>query len=251
MLLEICVEDAAGLEAAIAGGATRIELCTALSTGGLTPPPSLMKLAGGLPIPVRVLCRPQAGGFDYNGKELALVEADIVAALEYGLEGVVIGAGNRDGLDEHGLARLVARARAEATATRRPLGLTLHRVFDVVDDMPRALETAIDLGFDTILTSGGKPRAVDGALVLADLVKQAGGRITILASSGIDASTVPALVASGIRNFHASCRQPAPEIFDSKLATLGFVTENPRRTSVQCIKRLRDALVRQSGEQLY
>jgi copper homeostasis protein len=247
MLLEICVEDAACLAAALAGGADRIELCTALGVGGLTPPPSLMQLAARLPLPVRALCRPQAGGFAYDAAELALAEADAVAAIDCGLEGVVIGAGNRAGLDAPGLARIIARTRAAADARGRSAGLTLHRVFDTLADMPQALETAIELGFDTILTSGGAGRAQDGADVLAALVRHAAGRITVLAGSGIDAAAVPTLHAAGIRAFHASCRRPVGGAVDPDLARLGFVEDRPLRTDAASVRHLREAITAQPG----
>jgi copper homeostasis protein len=206
-----------------------------------------MLLAARLPLPVRALCRPQAGGFAYDAAELALVEADALAAIECGLEGVVIGAGNRAGLDAPGLSRIIARTRAAAQARGRSAGLTLHRVFDTLADMAQALEIAIELGFDTILTSGGANRAHDGADVLGALVRQAAGRITVLAGSGIDAAAVPTLHAAGIRAFHASCRQPIEDTVDPDLARLGFVEARPLRTNAASVRHLREAIALQPG----
>jgi copper homeostasis protein len=242
MLLEICVEDAAGLQAALAGGADRIELCAALGVGGLSASPAMMQLAASLPIPVRALCRPRAGDFDYDDNDLALVEADAIAAIRYGLDGIVIGAGTRTALDATGLERIVRRAKAVAAEHGRDLGLTLHRAFDTIADMPAALDTAIALGFDTVLTSGGERRAQDGAAMLAALVARAGDRITILAGSGVDVAAVPVLAAAGIRAFHASCRRRAPEPSHPDLHRLGFVEEKPLRTDAQSVRQLRQAL---------
>ncbi|EIZ78359.1 CutC family protein [Novosphingobium sp. Rr 2-17] len=243
MLLEICVEDAAGIEAAAAGGADRIELCTALCVGGLTPPQSLMRLASTYPLPVRALCRPRAGDFGYDSIELALMQADVVAAINCGLEGVVIGAGDENGLDANALAETVAAARAAGAAQGRRVGLTLHRVFDTTDDLFRSLELAVNLGFDTILTSGGKPKAQDAGAVLAALVDRAAGRIAILAGSGIDPAAVPILASNGIRNFHASCREANDQACSSRLIELGFADQDCIRTNAGNVSKLRAAIL--------
>jgi copper homeostasis protein len=147
-LLEICVADAASLEAAIEGGADRIELCSALELGGLTPSPGLMRLAAQAPIPVYAMIRPRAGDFVFSAREGEIMLADIEAVGGAGLAGVVLGASLPDGrLDEALLSRLHGHARG--------LGTTLHRAFDLVPDRPAALEAAIALGFERILTSGG------------------------------------------------------------------------------------------------
>ncbi|WP_066717349.1 copper homeostasis protein CutC [Sphingomonas pituitosa] len=202
-LLEVCVEDVAGIEAAVAGGAHRIELCAALAVGGLTPPASLIAVASQAPIPVHLLARPRDGNFTYTAAEAALVAADIHAAAEAGLAGVVIGASRADyRLDATMLSDWVAVARG----TGRPLSLTLHRAFDLCPDPLAELEIAIGLGFDRILTSGSAPKAIDGRETLAALVRAAGNRLTILAGSGIDATTLPPILETGVREVHASCR---------------------------------------------
>lgn len=208
-MLEICIDTVAGIDAAIAGGADRLELCAALSVGGLTPPQSLVARAAAAPIPTHLLARPRDGDFRYSAAEAALVADDIGLAAEAGLAGVVIGASDAGGrLDADLLASWVAHARA-GTAADRPLALTLHRAFDLCPDPFEALDTAIALGFDRILTSGGQPRAADALDTLAALVRRADGRILILAGSGIDADTLPAILATGVPEVHASCRSPA------------------------------------------
>ena len=147
-LLEVCVDDAQGLATALAGGADRIELCSSLIIGGLTPPRSFMRHAAGLTrLPVYPLLRPRLGDFTYSAVEVAMIADDIDAARDAGLTGVVIGASRDDGtLDADALGRLVKAAAG--------LDLTLHRAFDLVPDPFAALETAIALGFRRILTSG-------------------------------------------------------------------------------------------------
>ena len=111
-LLEICVDTPAGLRAAVASGADRIELCAALSEGGLTPSRGFMKLARDAGVPMRAMIRPRAGDFTYDAADLAVMRDDIAAAAEAGLAGVVFGANLADGaLDTDALADLSRRAR--------------------------------------------------------------------------------------------------------------------------------------------
>ena len=216
-MLEVCVESVAGIGAAVAGGADRIELCAALAVGGLTPPLSLIRQAAQAPIATHLLARPRDGNFRYGAGDAALVAEDIRTAAEAGLAGVVIGASDEVGrLDAALLAGWVAHARALGEARARPLSLTLHRAFDLCPDLPEALETAVELGFDRILTSGGQPRAADALDMLATLVTRADRRIIILPGSGIDASNVAAILGTGVREVHASCRSPLGPASDAE-----------------------------------
>lgn len=237
-LLEVCVEDVAGINAAIVGGADRIELCAALAVGGLTPPASLIAAAAQAPVPVHLLARPRDGNFVYTAAEAALVAADIRAAAEAGLAGVVIGASRVDhGLDVDMLAAWVAVARSGP----RPLSLTLHRAFDLCPDPLAALETAVQLGFDRILTSGCTPKAVDGRDTLAALVAAAGDRLTILAGSGIDAVTLPPILETGVREVHASCRSPQGAA-DAREISFGFQAGPRLATDAEKVAGLRKLL---------
>lgn len=237
-LLEVCVEDVAGIDAAIVGGADRIELCAALAVGGLTPPASLIAAAAQAPVPVHLLARPRDGNFVYTAAEAALVAADIRAAAEAGLDGVVIGASRVDhGLDGDMLAAWVAVARSGP----RPLSLTLHRAFDLCPDPLAALETAVQLGFDRILTSGCTPKAVDGRDMLAALVAAAGDRLTILAGSGIDAVTLPPILETGVREVHASCRSPQGAA-DAREISFGFQAGPRLATDAEKVAGLRKLL---------
>ena len=173
ILLEVCVEDAAGLRAAVDGGADRIELCSALSVGGLTPSPGLMALAGKVDIPVYAMIRPRPGDFVFDASDMDIMRIEIDAARSAGLAGVVLGASRPDGrLDKEALKTLVDHAHG--------LGLTLHRAFDLVPDPVEALDVAMTLGVERILTSGLVPRAIDGVNLLKQLVDQAGTRLSIM-----------------------------------------------------------------------
>ena len=203
----MCVETVAGLQAAVKGGADRVELCSALSVGGLTPPASLIRVAAAAPLPVHLLARPNAGGFVYGPAEQALIADDIRTASDAGLAGVVIGAStDQRTLDIAVLAHWVRHARMLGDARGKPLSMTLHRAFDLVPDAMVALEDSVTLGFDRILTSGCMPHAIDGLATLAALHRRAAGRITILAGSGVSTYTAPAILATGIHELHASCR---------------------------------------------
>ncbi len=153
VLLEVCVDSPKGLAAAIEGGANRIELCSALELGGLTPVAGLMKAAAAAPIPVYAMIRPHAGPFIFDAADEAAMMADIDAVRAFGLEGVVIGANRPDGTLDMPLIR---RLKAHAAG----LGSTLHRAFDLVPDADAALEQAVELGFERILTSGCTPKAI-------------------------------------------------------------------------------------------
>ena len=197
--LEICLETVESLRAAQIGGADRVELCSALDVGGLTPSTGMMRFAADNGIVARALIRPRAGLFHYNDDEINVIEKDIAAARDFGLSGVVLGAARQDGrLDRDLLRRLLDQCDG--------LGKTLHRVFDLVPDPFESLEVAIDLGFDRILTSGQAPTALEGAPLLGRLVAAADGRIVILAACDIDAGNVAELVrATAVREVHATC----------------------------------------------
>ncbi len=233
-ILEICVDDAAGLAAAVNGGADRIELCSSLGSGGLTPSRGFMELAARAPIPVYALIRPRVGDFTYGDDDFAIMRADVEAAHSAGLAGVVLGATQAPGrLDRALLERLVAAAQG--------LDLTLHRAFDVVDDLDTALDLAIELGFSRILTSGGAKHAEEGLVTLARLAARADGRISIMPGGGVRPSNAARLLAvPGIFELHASCSQPQQA--DRRLAHLGFVGDEVRNTDEATIRHLKDVL---------
>ena len=234
-LLEICVADAASLEAAIEGGADRIELCSALELGGLTPSPGLMRLAAQAPIPVYAMIRPRAGDFVFSAWEGEIMLADIEAVGGAGLAGVVLGASQPDGrLDE----ALLSRQRVHA----RGLGTTLHRAFDLVPDRPAALETAIALGFERILTSGGAAGASTGLDELVRLHRAARGRIGIMPGSGLTPANIAALLAAlPVTEVHSSCSAEG-EPWSADAIRLGFAVGGRRCTRAAIVRAFRAAM---------
>jgi len=235
-LLEICVDNAAGLDAAIKGGADRIELCSALGLGGLTPSHGLMRHAAETRrVPVYVLIRPRVGDFDYSGEEIAMMEDDIARARDLGLDGVVIGATGADGrLDVETLRRLIAAAKG--------LGMTLHRAFDMVKDPIDALDTVIDLGLGRILTSGCARNVKSGMATLEALADHAEGRVSIMPGGGVTAELVPHLLAlPGIREIHASGSSSTAE--EPSLVAFGFSAPERRQTDRSVVERLKMSLL--------
>ena len=170
MICEICVDSVAGVRAAKAAGAQRVELCADLLEGGITPSLGMIRQARKVPgIDLNVMIRPRGGDFLFNEDEFAAMRADIEAAKAEGANGVVIGlltaAGEID----------VDRTR-ELVALARPLSVTFHRAFDVAAEPFGALETLIELGVDRVLTSGQEPTVLEGLPLIVELMKHAGWR---------------------------------------------------------------------------
>ncbi|WP_420413809.1 copper homeostasis protein CutC [Roseibium sp.] len=199
MLLEVCVDTIEGVWNAVRGGAGRIELCSALSEGGLTPSGGLMSAAADLPVPVYVMIRPRAGFFHFSEEEEKIMARDIEMALSLGLAGVVLGAQRHDGsLDRDMLERLSSKATG--------MGRTLHRVIDTVPDPIADLEVAIGLGFERVLTSGAELAAEQGLPLIRKLVEAASGRISIMPGSGVTPENAGKIIqATGVRELHTSC----------------------------------------------
>ena len=202
--LEVCVDTIQGAMAAIEGGATRIELCSSLSEGGLTPSAGLMQAAAKLPVPCFAMIRPRSGLFHFTQSDADIMRADIALARQAGLEGVVLGAqGDDDALDLGLLASLMAAA--------GDMGKTLHRVIDVVPDPIAALDQTIALGFERVLTSGAAPFAPDGTALIAQMAARADGRISVMPGCGLTPENVASVVKKTSANeVHAACNAPVP-----------------------------------------
>jgi len=240
MLLEVCVDTLEGANAAIAGGADRIELCSALETGGLTPSIAFMRAAAKFPVPVVALIRPRPGDFDYADREIGLMVDDIRAARAAGLAGVVVGATNNGELSKSALARLVEAADGMTT--------TLHRAIDVVDHPVDAVDEAVRLGFKRILSSGGKRTALKGASVLLSMIERANGRISVMPGAGVTYENAnEILTVTGAIELHASCRLAvAPSSNKSRL--LGFEPPDGLRQTDADVVRTLKAAIRQHGK---
>lgn len=233
ILLEVCVDSPDGLEAAIAGGADRIELCAALEIGGLTPSPGLMARAARCGRPVHAMVRGAPGGFRLTSADVEAMVEDIAAVRRAGLAGVVFGASLADG-------RLDAGALAVLMAAARGLDCTLHRAFDLVPDVAEAVETAVGLGFHRILTSGGAVRVSEGVARLEQAFAAAAGRITVMPGSGVTVAALPALAQLPLCEIHASCSRPL-EGSPAERA-LGFAGPGLKQTDATRVSALKAAL---------
>lgn len=231
--LEVCIDDVLGLDACAAGGADRIELCSALDLGGLTPSPGLIAAAAQSAVPARAMIRPRAGDFRFTEAEVDAMLADIAAVRAAGLAGVVLGATTADSeLDKPVLARLVAAAGG--------LGRTLHRAVDLLPDPAASVDLAVELGFDCILTSGGALTAEAGAAVIAAMVERAAGRIDIMAGSGVRPENAAAIRrATHAGWLHSSCARA--ETNDKDIRRFGFGPAERRIADPDRIRTLKAA----------
>ena len=206
MEIEICCGSIQSAANAKAGGAVRVELCQGLVEGGTTPSPATIQYAvRELGLKVFVLVRPRGGNFCYNELEVKTMEEDVAFCKEAGASGIVVGFLHPDGSIDTELTRRFVELSA-------PLPVTFHRAFDECADPLNALEQIIECGCARILTSGCKPTAIEGAEMLQQLVKQADGRITILAGSGVTPENAVALrEKTGVKEIHGSCKKTRPD----------------------------------------
>jgi copper homeostasis protein len=198
VLLECVVETADAAAEAERAGANRLELCARLEVGGVTPPDDVVDaVVSRIAIPVFVMVRPRGGDFVYSAAEHAQMLADAARLRRRGAHGLVFGALRSDRRIDVDRTRAVVGAAGD-------LPVTFHRAFDEVEDQAAALEEIFDAGARRVLTSGGAASAIEGADRLAELVRQAGTRLTVLAGGGVRARNAVELIArTGAREVHA------------------------------------------------
>ncbi len=222
IIFELCAETMHACLAARDGGADRIELCSALSEGGITPSHGLVLAAvrrSGLP--VHVLVRPRGGSYVHSADEFAVMAEDVQHVKALGAAGVVLGLLLPDGrVDVDAVRKLVDLA--------RPMEVTFHRAFDSTPSLQEALEDVIATGCGRVLTSGGELDVVQGADTLAALVAQAGDRIDVAVGGGLRPENAAMLARrTGASHFHGSLQSKLPH---EKLAVTpgtdeGYVVE--------------------------
>ena len=203
--LEICSNNWRSAQAADKAGADRIELCSALGEGGVTPSAGLiLQCVNALSLKIHVLIRARAGDFHYNSEEIRIMENDVKFCKENGVDGVVIGFLNTDGSIDKSLTK-------EFIDLARPMKITFHRAFDRCKDPLAALQDLIDLEVDYILTSGQKAEAIKGTDLLKDLVTKSQGKIKIMAASGVRTHLLPLLMEkTNAHAYHLSSRTLTP-----------------------------------------
>lgn len=182
MLLEICVDSLASARAAIAGGADRLELCSALLAGGLTPYEGLLRqIRAESDIPIRCLMRPRPGDFLYTPEEQELMRLQILQLKNAGADGFVIGCLTAQGdLDKEAMAPLVDACSG--------CGITLHRCIDVSREPLETCRQAGAMGIDTVLTSGAAASCTQGQDLIARMIAMNGPEILI--GAGVNAQVI-------------------------------------------------------------
>lgn len=198
MLLELCAYTIASCRIAAEAGVGRVELCSDPAQGGTTPGIGMVRTAMDMGLTVFPMVRPRGGDFVYGADELEVIHREIRAFRDLGCPGIVTGMLRRDGtIDADRMKRAVDLA--------GPMAVTCHKAFDAVPDGAEALEALVDAGCARVLTSGLAPDAVAGSTVIAGLVKQAAGRITILVGGGVRSGNIRQLMGStGAKEFHSS-----------------------------------------------
>lgn len=206
MKLEICIESLSSAQAALSGGADRLEVCESLSVGGVTPSAELVEQCvelSSLNRPrsnIMMMVRPHWRDFVYCPEDLKTMLNDIFVAKQLGVQGVVFGALTADGsIDKEFCRRLIDAA--------RPLEITFHRAFDVARDPFHALDALLELEFDRVLTSGQAVTALQGAQTLRTLVQHTKENLTVIVAGNVRAENIEQLQLTGATEFHSSARK--------------------------------------------
>jgi len=241
MKLEICTSNYQSAINAQIAGANRIELCSELAVGGITPSYGLLKqVMEIIKIPVYVLIRPRSGNFTYSDEEFKIMKHDIQLCKDLGCKGIVSGVLNTDNsIDMERTTQLVELS--------SPLKFTFHRAFDWTPNPYEAMEQLIEINVNRILTSGQQSSAEKGIFVLQQLKKLANGRITILPAGGINSENILAFKGGGFEEIHCSATVTQPtnkapkvpmnsqQLFDETISSFSDVD-----LIISILKRLHD-----------
>ena len=227
--LEVCCADIRSLYAAREGGGERIELCTALSEGGLTPSAGLLAAAVGMEFhEINVLIRPRKGDFLYSKSELDLIEDDIRYCSDHGATGIVFGALDADGnVDAHTLRRMRKAA--------VDLDFTFHRAFDMCADASEAFKVIMEEECTALLTSGLAPTAYEGIDKIAELVRQADEIISIIAGCGVNSSNCREIVErTRVTLVHATASRLCPSEMRFRRDSVSMGAKGVDESSFRC-----------------
>lgn len=243
-LAEICVDSVEGVIAAANAGAARVELCSALLEGGLTPSYGMAKTAKSVagPVSVHVMIRPRGGDFLYSSDEFAVMKQDIIALKGLDVEGFVFGLLEPEGNVD------VERTK-ELVALCRPASITFHRAFDMARDPFESLDVLIELGVDRLLTSGQAPGVLEGAPLIRRLIERSAGRMVIMPGGDISARNVARIVhETGAKEIHFAAlgREPGPMRYRNPDVFMGGTLRPPEYdrvvTKESSVRRVMDAL---------
>ncbi len=197
MIVEVCVDNLASVEAAARAGADRIELCAGLVEGGTTPSLAFLNAARRIfPGKIMAMLRPRAGDFLYSEAEFEMMLHEVGYFRREGADGIVFGMLRPDGTIDVGRTRILMEKAAG-------LDLTFHRAFDLTRSPKEALETLIALGIPRVLTSGCEPDVARGIEAIAGFVRHAAGRIAVMPGGGVEPSDVAEIVRrAGVTEIH-------------------------------------------------
>lgn len=239
MVFEICASSFESARNAQLAGANRIELCSELGVGGVTPSYGLIKkVMDELSIENCVLIRPRSGNFTYTDEEFDVMLRDITFCRELGCKGVVTGVLNTDNtIDKERTQQLIEAA--------GDIDFIYHRAFDCVPNPEEALNLLKTLGVKRILTSGGKKSAVEGLDVLKKLNQQAERKITIMPGGGINPQTILKIKEAGFNEVHFSGTvfEKSANEMPFSFNTASFLDESVRPISgIEQIKTIMNAL---------
>ncbi|XP_056633780.1 copper homeostasis protein cutC homolog [Diorhabda carinulata] len=206
--LEVCVDSLESALAAIEGGADRLELCSSLIDGGLTPTPGLLiqiQNMNSKNVPVYCLLRCRPGNFIYSHEEIEIMKEDAKILRKHGADGFVFGALSDNGDVDMKICRELIRV-------CHPLPVTFHRAFDFCRRPTIEVEVIIDLGFQRILTSGKQQNAQMGVKLIKKLVEQVGHRIIIMPGGGVTKENIKYILENTeAKEIHGSFKVPKEE----------------------------------------
>ena len=211
MQLEICANSYQSAMNAQKAGAHRIELCSELSIGGITPSYQLLKkVMKNLHIPVHVLIRPRGGDFIYSKEEFEMMKENILICKELGSKGIVSGVLHTDN-------RIDIKRTQELIALSKPLSFTFHRAFDEVPEPMRAIHQLMSMGVDRLLTSGQKNTAIEGLDLIVELQEIAKNKLIVMPGSGINDVNCKTFKIAGFKEIHASASKKITKPISSNL----------------------------------
>lgn len=203
MDFELCTDNYDSVLYASKNNFKRVELCTALELGGLSPSFGLIQKCCEIPnIECHIIIRPRTGNFYYNKVEIEQMCIDIEKSIELGASGIVIGLLNpKNEIDREGNSLIMEIAKKSNTE------ITFHRAFDFTPNYQESLDQLINLGFKRVLSSGQKAKAIEGKDKLMEMVNYAKGRIEIMAGSGINSSHAKEISQTGVSALHFTARK--------------------------------------------
>ncbi len=198
MIVEVCANSYESASNALKAGADRVELCSELALGGVTPSHGLIqKVVEGLSIDVNVLVRPRSGDFTFSDDEFDVMKRDICFCKDVGCNGIVSGVLNLDHtIDIERTKELIDLA--------KPLSFTFHRAFDWVGNPQEEVHKLIKIGVDRILTSGQQSSALDGIALLTNLKDTSNERLLIMPGGGINQQNIAQFKNEGFKEIHFS-----------------------------------------------